>query len=151
MRAVVQRVRHAEVVVSGKVAGRIGPGLLVFLGIEKLDTEADGEWLAEKLPRIRCFEDGEGRMNHSVTETAGEIMVISQFTLFGSLRKGTRPSFNRAADPDQAVPLYEAVVHRLRELTGKPVPTGVFGAEMRIEAMNDGPVTLVIDTKNKAF
>jgi D-tyrosyl-tRNA(Tyr) deacylase len=149
MRAVIQRVGRAVVEVKDKPVGSIGPGLLVFLGIEKLDTIEDVRWLAEKLPRIRCFEDDAGRMNRSLLETNGEIMLISQFTLFGSLRKGTRPSFNRAADPDRAVPLYEAFLDCLRESTGKPVAAGVFGAEMKIEAHNDGPVTLMLDTKNK--
>jgi D-tyrosyl-tRNA(Tyr) deacylase len=149
MRAVIQRVERAVVQVKGNPVGTIGRGLLVFLGIEKLDTMEDVQWLADKLPRIRCFEDDAGRMNRSLLETDGEILLISQFTLFGSLRKGTRPSFNRAADPDQAVPLYEAFLEKLQEAAGKPVATGIFGAEMKIEAHNDGPVTLVLDTKNK--
>ena len=107
------------------------------------------QWLAEKIPVIRCFEDDDGRMNRSLLDLDMEVMVISQFTLFGSLRKGTRPSFNRAADPAIAIPLYEAFVQRLTEAIGKPVATGVFGAEMQIEAHNDGPVTLVLDTRNK--
>lgn len=151
MRAVVQRVEQARVSVAGQEVGRIGPGLLVFLGIEKVDTTADVEWLAGKLPRIRCFEDAEGRMNRSLLEVGGAILLISQFTLFGSLRKGTRPSFNRAAEPEQAIPLYEACAARLSDLTGQPVATGIFGAEMHIEARHDGPVTLVLDTKNKDF
>lgn len=149
MRAVIQRVKQAAVQVEGNPVGEIGPGLLVFLGIEKLDTLEDVRWLSAKLPRIRCFEDDAGRMNLSVEEVEGGIMVISQFTLFGSLRKGTRPSFNRAAGPEVAVPLYEAFLQNLRDLTGRPVPAGVFGAEMQVEAHNDGPVTLVLDTKNK--
>lgn len=151
MRLVIQRVSGAEVRVGGQPVGAIGPGLLLFLGIEKVDTREDADWLAAKVPVIRCFEDGEGRMNRSVSEIEGEILVISQFTLFGSLRKGTRPSFNRAALPEQAIPLYEYFTERLEALTGRPVPTGVFGAEMRIEAHNDGPVTLVIDSRNREF
>jgi D-aminoacyl-tRNA deacylase len=151
MRMVVQRVAAAEVVVAGDTVGKAGPGLLVFLGIEKTDTSNDMEWLADKLPRIRCFEDDEGRMNRCLLDTGGDVMVISQFTLFGSLRKGTRPSFNRAAAPGQAVPLYEAFVRRVEQLVGKPVAAGVFGAEMRITAVNDGPVTLVVDTANRDF
>lgn len=151
MRAVLQRVKNASVKVDGKVVGRIDRGLLVFLGIERIDTKEDLEWLVDKLPRIRCFEDDEGRMNRNLQETDGEVMVISQFTLFGSLRKGTRPSFNRAADPQQAIPLYEEFVERLSAIVGKPVATGIFGAEMEITAVNDGPVTLVIDTKNRDF
>ena len=149
MRAVVQRVLHAEVQVADRPVGRSGPGLLVFLGIEKRDTQKDVEWLADKLPRIRCFEDEEGRMNRCLNDIDGEFMVIGQFTLFGSLRKGTRPSFNRAADPEQAVPLYDYFVQQLRDRTGKPVSTGIFGASMKISALNDGPVTLLLDTKNK--
>jgi D-tyrosyl-tRNA(Tyr) deacylase len=151
MRAVLQRVKRSEVKVDGTCVGKIGEGLLVFLGIERIDTTEDLDWLVDKLPRVRCFEDDEGRMNRSLGEINGEIMVISQFTLFGSLRKGTRPSFNRAADPEQAIPLYEAFAQQLSSTLGKPVATGVFGAEMEITAVNDGPVTLVIDTKNRDF
>ncbi|NDV63526.1 D-tyrosyl-tRNA(Tyr) deacylase [Puniceicoccales bacterium CK1056] len=151
MRAVLQRVKKSVVKVEGKSVGSIGKGLLVFLGIERIDTNSDLEWLVDKLPRVRCFEDDAGRMNRNLEETGGEVMVISQFTLFGSLRKGTRPSFNRAADPEQAIPLYEEFVERLSTTLGKPVATGIFGAEMEISAVNDGPVTLVIDTKNRDF
>jgi len=151
MRAVIQRVGTATVRVEGKKVGHIGPGLLVFLGIENSDTEKDLLWLAEKIPVIRCFEDADGRMNRSLMETGGEVMVISQFTLFGSLRKGTRPSFNRAADPGMAVPMYEEFLSRLQRLTGREPAAGVFGAEMHITADNDGPVTLVLDTRNKDF
>lgn len=151
MRAVVQRVSGAEVQVEGERVGKIGPGLLVFLGIEKTDTESDLDWLADKLPRIRCFEDGDGRMNRCLEDVGGAFMVISQFTLFGSLRKGTRPSFNRAAEPEQAIPLYEAFIQRLESITGQAVARGRFGAEMHIDAHNDGPVTLVIDTRNRDF
>lgn len=149
MRAVIQRVSGAKVTVDGRVTGKTGPGLLVFLGIEKMDTTGDMEWLADKIPVVRCFEDEDGRMNKSLQDTGLEAMVISQFTLYGSLRKGTRPSFNRAAGPEQAIPLYEAFVDRLSKNTGKPVATGIFGAEMHIEAHNDGPVTLILDTRNR--
>jgi D-tyrosyl-tRNA(Tyr) deacylase len=151
MRAVLQRVKRSEVMVNGASVGKCGKGLLVFLGIERMDTNDDLEWLVDKLPRIRCFEDDAGKMNCSLSEIDGEVMVISQFTLYGSLRKGTRPSFNRAADPAQAVPLYEGFVERLTATLGKPVATGRFGAEMEITAVNDGPVTLVLDTKNREF
>jgi D-tyrosyl-tRNA(Tyr) deacylase len=151
MRAVIQRVSLAEVRVGGKVAGTIGRGLLVFLGIEKMDTTSDRIWLAEKIPVIRCFEDDEGKMNRSVMDMELEVMVISQFTLYGSLRKGTRPSFNRAADPTMAIPLYEAFIEDLERVMGRPVATGIFGAGMQIEAHNDGPVTLVLDTKERDF
>lgn len=151
MRAVLQRVKQAEVKVDRECVGHCAKGLLVFLGIEKMDTNEDLEWLAGKIPRIRCFEDAAGRMNLSLAEVGGEALVISQFTLYGSLRKGTRPSFNRAADPEQAIPLYEAFMERLSSLMGKPVAAGRFGAEMEITAVNDGPVTLVIDTRNREF
>lgn len=151
MRAVIQRVHQAEVRVNKSSTGSIGPGLLVFLGIEQCDTEEDRRWLAEKLPRIRCFEDSEGRMNRSLRDIDGEILVISQFTLYGSLRKGSRPSFNRAADPRMARPFYEAFLQELAAILGKDVACGVFGAEMEVNALNDGPVTLIIDTRNRDF
>jgi len=151
MRAVLQRVSKATVTADGVKTGEIGPGLVVFLGIEKIDTKDDLEWLCGKIPRIRCFEDGEGRMNRNLLDAGGGLMVISQFTLFGTLRKGTRPSFNRAAEPEQAIPLYEACLKRLSELTGASVASGRFGADMQIEAHNDGPVTLVIDTRMRDF
>ncbi|MEX0332577.1 MAG: D-aminoacyl-tRNA deacylase [Puniceicoccaceae bacterium] len=151
MRAVIQRVNWGEVRVANKVAGAIGKGLLVFLGIEKSDTEKDMLWLANKIPVIRCFEDDEGKMNRSLIDLDLELMVISQFTLFGSLRKGTRPSFNRAAEPAMAIPIYEQFVATLEQITGRPVATGIFGAEMLIQAHNDGPVTLVLDTHDKDF
>ena len=151
MRAVIQRVRKARVLADGTETGSIGPGLLVFLGIEKTDTPEDADWLAAKVPLIRCFEDADGRMNDSLLDRGHEVMVISQFTLYGSLRKGTRPSFNRAADPPVAIPLYEHFSQKLQSLVPKPVARGVFGAEMQIEAHNDGPVTLVLDTRNRDF
>jgi len=149
MRAVVQRVHEATVTADGHLSGKIGKGLLVFLGIEKSDTPDDVEWLAAKLPKLRCFEDQEGRMNANLLEAGGEAMVISQFTLYGSLKKGSRPSFNRAADPQLAIPLYERFVECLSGHLDKAVATGVFGAHMDIVASNDGPVTLIIDTRNK--
>lgn len=151
MRAVLQRVRKALVKADGAKTGEIGHGLVVFLGIEKIDTHEDLEWLCGKIPRIRCFEDGEGRMNRNLLDVGGGLMVISQFTLYGTLRKGTRPSFNRAAEPGKAIRLYEACLSRLEELTGQPVARGRFGAQMRIEAHNEGPVTLVIDTHMRDF
>jgi D-tyrosyl-tRNA(Tyr) deacylase len=151
MRTVIQRVHQAQVIVDGKVVGKIGRGLLVFLGIEKSDTGTDLTWLVDKIPGIRCFEDENGKMNKSLMDIEGDVMVISQFTLYGSLRKGTRPSFNKAADPKQAIPLYEAFVSRMETKTGRPVATGMFGAEMHIPADNDGPVTLILDTRNKDF
>ncbi len=155
MRAVIQRVREASVAVAGQVAGQvvgaIGPGLLVFAGIESADTEEDAAWLANKLPALRVFEDAEGRMNLALTETGGGILLISQFTLFGNLRKGTRPSFNHAAPPEFARAYFENFHRVLEAALGRPVPTGVFGAMMDIRAAHDGPVTLILDTKQKDF
>jgi len=147
MKAVVQRVHGACVSVNGEECGRIGAGLLVFVGVQQGDTLEDAQWLARKLPQLRVFEDAQERMNRSVRDIGGGILAISQFTLFGNVRKGTRPSFNHAASPEQAVPLYEAFLAELEAARGKPVPRGVFGAYMRIEADNDGPVTLIIDTR----
>lgn len=149
MRAVIQRVSRASVSVGGQVKGEIGPGLLVFLGIESEDSREDADWLSRKLPQIRIFTDTQGLMNCSVADIGGGILLISQFTLFGNLRKGTRPSFNRAAPPDVAIPLYEYFHESLETAFAKPVPTGEFGAMMAIEAHNDGPVTLFLDTKNR--
>lgn len=151
MRAVIQRVHKASVTVGGESVGQIGPGLVVFLGISHSDTPVDVEWLADKIPRIRCFEDDQGRMNASILETRAEAMVISQFTLFGNLRKGTRPSFNDAAAPALATPLYASFVDRLAHIIGRPVPTGCFGAHMDIDMWQNGPVTLILDTKNRSF
>jgi len=151
MRAVIQRVKEASVSVEGKVVGAIGPGLLVFVGIEAADTEEDAAWLANKLPVLRVFEDADGRMNVALSETGGGILLISQFTLYGSLRKGTRPSFNRAAPPEFARAYFNNFHRAVETALGRPVPTGVFGAMMEIRAMNDGPVTLVMDTKQKEF
>ena len=151
MRAVIQRVRQAKVTVEGKIVGQIEQGLLVFLGIESTDTELDKIWLAEKIPTIRCFEDENGKINTSVRDIDGDIMVISQFTLFGNLRKGTRPSFNRAASPEMAIPMYESFIKDMESAMDRPVARGIFGAMMTIDAENDGPVTLIIDTRNKDF
>jgi D-tyrosyl-tRNA(Tyr) deacylase len=151
MRAVIQRVSEASVSVAGQVVGAIGPGLLVFVGVEAADSEEDIQWLANKLPALRVFEDAEGRMNLSLAETGGQILLISQFTLFGSLRKGTRPSFNRAAPPEQAKELLARLHVALEASLGKPVPQGIFGAMMDVRSANDGPVTLIIDTKQKDF
>ena len=151
VRAVIQRVSEATVRVDGEVAGSIGPGMLVLLGVEREDTEHDRDWLAERLLKIRIFEDEEGRMNRNILDAGGQTMVVSQFTLFGSIKKGSRPSYNRAADPAEAIPLYESFVEKMSSLLGSEVATGVFGAEMKVDLSNDGPVTLVIDSKNKEF
>lgn len=155
MRAVVQRVSSASVAIDGNVAARIERGLLILLGVQAGDTAADVEWLAPKLAQLRIFEDAAGKMNLSLLDlaasTAGpsvaQVLVVSQFTLLGSTRKGNRPSFNDAARPEVAIPLYEAFVRTLERLTGRPVPTGIFGAMMQVALVNDGPVTLVVDSR----
>jgi len=147
MRAVIQRVTEAAVSVEGRVCGAIGPGLLVLLGIHREDTNEDVRWLCERLPRMRLFDDAQGRMNQSVVEMGGGLLVISQFTLYGSTRKGTRPSWSDAARPEVALPLYQEACLQLAALLGRPVATGEFGAHMRVSLVNDGPVTVVIDSR----
>ncbi len=151
MRAVIQRVDAASVSVADEVIGEIGPGLLVFLGVGEGDTTDDVAWLAAKVCKLRVFEDEAGKMNLPVTDTGGGVLVISQFTLFGNLKKGTRPSFNRSAPPEVAIPLYEAFIAEVSRLLDKPVPSGRFAADMTIHAANDGPVTLILDTRQKDF
>ena len=147
MRSVIQRVSSARVTVEGRTTGEIQRGLLVLLGVGHADTEEDVQWLAPKIAALRIFEDAEGKMNRSVVDIGGEILVVSQFTLLASTRKGTRPSFNDAAKPEVAVPLYESFVRQASLALGRPVATGEFGAMMKVELVNDGPVTLVIDSK----
>ena len=149
MRAVIQRVSSARVTVEGEITGEIAAGVLVFLGIAPSDTDADAQWLAEKICALRIFEDADGRMNRAVTEIGGGILVVSQFTLFASVRKGTRPSFNDAAKPEIAIPLYEAFNRFASAGLGRTVATGRFAAMMQVTMVNDGPVTLVIDTNNR--
>ena len=149
MRALIQRVSEARVTIDGTVKSEIGGGLLLLLGVEKADTEADGEWLARKISQLRLFEDDEGKMNRSLLETGGEAIVVSQFTLHARTRKGTRPSFDKAARPEQAIPLYEHFIAQLETELGKPVGTGEFGAMMEVGLINDGPVTLMIDTQTR--
>ncbi|MGB0373048.1 MAG: D-aminoacyl-tRNA deacylase [Opitutales bacterium] len=152
MRAVIQRVTSANCRVDGESTGEIGPGLLVFLGVEDADNDDDLKWLAQKLINMRIFPDSEGKMNMSVSDIdQGGILVISQFTLFGSMKKGTRPSFNRAGSPTYAQDMYEKFVAHLRNVFGGKVATGQFAADMKIEAHNDGPVTLILDTKQREF
>jgi len=146
MRAVVQRVREAAVRVEGETVGAIGPGLLVLLGVARADDHAQVVWLADKIARLRIFADADGRFARSLLDTGGEGLVISQFTLFASTRKGTRPGFSAAAPPEQAVPLYEAFVARLSEQLTRDVATGRFGAAMQVSSVNDGPVTISIDS-----
>ena len=147
MRAVVQRVSEASVTIDGQIRAGIKIGLLVLLGVEEADTAEDIEWLSGKLVRLRVFPDEQGVMNRSVQETGGDIIVVSQFTLHASTKKGNRPSYCRAARPEVAIPLYETFVKRLSADLGKPVQTGEFGADMKVNLVNDGPVTIVIDTK----
>lgn len=149
MRAVIQRVSFAKVEVEGQIVGQIGHGLLVLLGVEQADDKADADWLTAKISQMRIFGDENGLMNRSVQDVGGEILVVSQFTLHAATQKGNRPSFIKAARPEQAVPLYEYFVQSLQEKLGKPVPTGIFGADMQVNLLNDGPVTIIIDTKNK--
>ncbi len=148
MRTVIQRVASAEVKVAGTGVGAIGPGLLVLAGFEDSDGEADLDWMAGKLLRLRIFSDAAGVMNRSVQEAGGDILAVSQFTLFASTKKGNRPSWSRAARGDVSEPLFERFVARLAALLGKPVPTGRFGADMQIHLVNDGPVTLFLDSKD---
>ncbi|MDQ5979893.1 MAG: D-aminoacyl-tRNA deacylase [Verrucomicrobiota bacterium] len=147
MRVVLQRVSSANVTIGGRVAGQIGRGLLILQGIEAADTAADGEWLAQKITRLRIFPDEAAQMNRSVADIGGEILLISQFTLHASTAKGSRPSFNAAARPEHARPLYEQFIVQLGNALGRPVQTGEFGKMMQVTLVNDGPVTLIIDSK----
>jgi D-tyrosyl-tRNA(Tyr) deacylase len=155
MRAVIQRVSRARVTIAGHANGAIDRGLLVLLGVAQNDAEADVEWLADKIAALRIFEDEAGKMNLSVIDVGGALLLVSQFTLFASTRKGTRPSFNDAAKPELAIPLYESFLRRVRALLPPTasgtarVATGVFGAKMEVELVNDGPVTLIIDSKQR--
>jgi D-tyrosyl-tRNA(Tyr) deacylase len=147
MRAVVQRVSEATVTIDGQTTASIGPGLVVLLAVEELDTPEDVEWLSGKIVRLRVFGDENGLMNRSVQDVQGEIIIVSQFTLFASTKKGNRPSFTRSARPEIAIPLYEGFVARLNAQLGKAVQTGKFGAEMKVNLANNGPVTIIIDSK----
>lgn len=149
MRTVIQRVQKASVKVEGKTVSSIGNGLLLLLGIEAADTEEDAQWLCRKVLGLRIFDDEAGVMNRSVMDIDGEIIVVSQFTLYASYKKGNRPSWLRAAGHEHAVPMYERFVELLSQGLGKQVGTGVFGAEMQVELINDGPVTICMDTKDK--
>ena len=147
MRAVIQRVSAASVTVDGEIAGKIGPGLLVLAGFEAEDGDADLDWMAGKIVRMRLFPDQDGVMNRSVQDVHGDILAVSQFTLYASIKKGNRPGWSRAAPGEISSPLFEEFVRKLSELTGKSVPTGVFGADMQITLINDGPVSLFIDSR----
>jgi len=147
MRAVIQRVTQASVTVDGKITGEIGPGLLVLVGIEDADGQEDLTWLSNKITNLRIFGDEAGVMNLSVKETGGDILLVSQFTLHASTKKGNRPSYIRASKPDIAIPMYEKMIAQLGQDLGKPVQTGIFGADMKVALLNDGPVTITIDTQ----
>jgi len=149
MRVVIQRVSEASVKINHLIKGKIDHGLLVFAGFEDNDSIEDIEWMAAKIARLRIFSDDKGLMNLSLSETGGNILLISQFTLHASTKKGNRPSFIRASKPETAIPLYEKFIEILEKETGKKIETGEFGADMKVELINDGPVTIVIDSKNK--
>ena len=149
MRAVIQRVSHASVTIEGSVKSRIGQGFLVLLGICDEDGMEDVEWLVKKIANLRVFDDEAGVMNRSIQDVGGEILVVSQFTLYASYKKGNRPSWFRAGSHEHSIPLYEAFSKQLSDQLAKPVGTGEFGADMKVELLNDGPVTICMDTKNK--
>lgn len=149
MRAIIQRVSEASVKINGLTTGEIETGFMILLGIEEADTEEDVSWLAQKIINMRIFSDENGLMNKALADVNGDILLISQFTLFAQTKKGNRPSFIRAAKPEKAIPLYEMMVKSLENLLVKSISTGNFGADMKVSLVNDGPVTIIIDTKNK--
>lgn len=149
MRAVIQRVKEASVQVDSKIIAEIGSGLLVFLGIEDGDHQEDIDWLSNKICNLRIFDDTEGIMNLSLKELKGDILLVSQFTLHAATKKGNRPSYIRASKPDKAIPVYEKMIHKLESDLGKKIQTGIFGADMKVRLENDGPVTIIIDTRQK--
>jgi D-aminoacyl-tRNA deacylase len=149
MRAVIQRVSEASVTTDGQVTGSVGNGLLVFIGIEDIDTVEDMEWLSNKIINLRIFNDAQGVMNLSALDTGADILLVSQFTLHASTRKGNRPSYIRASKPEFAIPMYEQMIQKLEQSLGKPIQTGIFGADMKVSLLNDGPVTIIIDSKAK--
>jgi D-tyrosyl-tRNA(Tyr) deacylase len=149
MRAIIQRVSNASCTVDDKITGQIGIGFMILIGIEDADNEEDISWLAQKISNMRVFPDENGQMNKALADVNGGILLISQFTLFASTKKGNRPGFTRSARPDVAIPLYEKMIAELANVTGKEIQTGIFGADMKISLVNDGPVTISIDTKSK--
>lgn len=149
MKVVIQRVSRASVKVNENITGEITPGLLVLLGIEDADTMDDIQWLSRKIVNLRIFNDENGVMNKSVIDINGDILLVSQFTLHASTKKGNRPGYSKASKPDIAIPLYEKMIAQMEADLGKKIQTGIFGADMKVELLNDGPVTIVIDTKNK--
>lgn len=148
MRTVIQRVQHASVAIDGAVRSEIGKGLLILVGFEDSDTDKEIVWMAKKIVNMRIFDDDKGVMNRSVLEIGGEILIVSQFTLYASTKKGNRPSYIRAAKPDIAIPLYESFCKEVEMQLGREVKTGVFGADMKVYLLNDGPVTIIVDTKD---
>jgi len=148
MRVVIQRVTRASVTIAGELKSSIGRGMMILVGFCNEDTDQDLDWAVKKIAQLRIFDDEQGVMNKSIEETGGEILAVSQFTLYASCKKGNRPSYIRAAKPDISVPLYDAFCQKLQERLQKPIQTGVFGADMQVELINDGPVTICIDTKN---
>lgn len=149
MITVIQRVSESSVKIEGKIKAQIGVGLMVLLGIEEADSQEDIDWLSKKILNLRIFPDENGVMNRSVLEVGGEILLISQFTLHASTKKGNRPSYIKAAKPDFAIPMYEKMIQALETELGKPIGTGEFGADMKVSLVNDGPVTIIIDSKNR--
>ena len=149
MRVVIQRTAHASVTINGICKSSIGKGMMILVGIEETDGQEDIDWLCKKIVNLRIFDDENGVMNKSILDTGGDILVVSQFTLHASTKKGNRPSYIRAAKPEISIPLYEAFCEALSETLGKEIGTGEFGADMKVELLNDGPVTICIDTKNK--
>jgi len=149
MRFVIQRVSEASVTIDHVLHSNIETGLLILMGVEELDTTEDADWLCQKLIGLRIFSDTEHKMNHALKDLNGDVLLVSQFTLFASTKKGNRPSFIKSAKPDTAIPLYEYCIQQLSLLLEKPIKTGVFGADMKVSLINDGPVTIIMDSKNK--
>jgi D-tyrosyl-tRNA(Tyr) deacylase len=149
MRALIQKVSHASITIDRDQTKKMGPGLVLLLGIEESDGPSDIEWLSGKISRLRIFDDEQGIMNLSIQDVNGDIMIVSQFTLHASTKKGNRPSYTKAASPEKAIPLYKSFIEQMQQELGKPVVTGKFGAYMQVNLCNDGPVTISIDTKNK--
>lgn len=149
MRTVIQRVSHASVTIDGQIRSKIDEGFLLLLGIEESDAQNDIDWLAHKIVSLRVFDDEQGIMNRNILDVKGDIIVVSQFTLMASYKKGNRPSWIRAAGHETAIPLYQAFIEKLTKELGKPIGTGEFGADMKVELLNNGPVTICMDTKNK--
>ena len=149
MRAIIQRVSSASCSIEGKISGEIGQGFMILLGIEESDTDEDLNWLAQKITNMRIFSDENGLMNKALADVQGNILLVSQFTLFASTKKGNRPGFTRSAKSDIAIPMYEKMILELGQLTGTTIRTGVFGADMQISLVNDGPVTIIMDSKSR--